>query len=410
MLEHYFKYPRVLRRLRSGSFGEEMDRIAAHLFELGYKHASAKIYISQLGRFSNYVTRNGGPPVDRDTIDHFMCGLPTVASRIAARTAIEHARRIAPHRFAIQQHATPDPDGPLLVAYLEHLRHVRGLEPKTCEGLLLVARRILAWYHHHAPIQSLAAMTGEDVLALVQHLLSLSANHYTRSSTTTYVRTFLRFLRWSDLSSQDLVRFVPRIPCWRMAHLPSRLAWEDVRRVINAIDVTTPSGVRDRALLLLLATTGLRAKELRLLELLDIRWRSGEVLVRRTKAKRDRVVPLLQEAGVALAEYVLHARPRIDSQRVFLSYLPPIRPFGTSGAISRIVRSRLERGGLELPRIAGAHLVRHSLATQLVSQRRPINEVADLLGHRSIDTTAIYVKVALPQLADVALPFPGAAS
>jgi len=410
MLEHYFKYPRVLRRLRSGAFGEEMDRIAAHLFELGYKHASAKIYISQLGRFSNYVTRNGGPPVYRDTIDHFMGDLPTVASRIAARTAIEHARRIAPHRFAIQQHATPDPDGPLLVAYLEHLRHVRGLEPKTCEGLLLAARRILAWYHHHAPIQSLAVMTGEDVLALVQHLLSLSANHYTRSSTTTYVRTFLRFLRWSGLSSQDLVRFVPRIPCWRMAHLPSRLAWEDVRRVINAIDVTTPSGVRDRALLLLLATTGLRAKELRLLELLDIRWRSSEVLVRRTKAKRDRVVPLLQEAGVALAEYVLHARPRIDSQRVFLSYLPPIGPFGTSGAISRIVRARLERGGLELPRIAGAHLVRHSLATQLVSQRRPINEVADLLGHRSIDTTAIYVKVALPQLADVALPFPGAVS
>jgi integrase/recombinase XerD len=250
-------------------------------------------------------------------------------------------------------------------------------------------------------------MTGEDVLALVQHLLSLSANHYTRSSTTTYVRTFLRFLRWSGLSSQDLARFVPRTPCRRLAHLPSRLAWEDVRRGIDAIDVTTPSGVRDRALLLLLATTGLRNKELRSLELQDIRWRSAEVFVRRTKAKRDRVVPLLQEAGAALAEYVLHARPRIDSQRVFLSYVPPIGPFTTSGAISRIVRSRLERGGIELPRVAGAHLVRHSLATQLVSQRRPINEVADLLGHRSIDTTAIYVKVAVPQLADVALPFPG---
>jgi integrase/recombinase XerD len=104
---------------------------------------------------------------------------------------------------------------------------------------------------------------------------------------------------------------------------------------------------------------------------------------------------------------VLHARPRIDSQRVFLSYVPPIGPFRTSGAISRIVRSRLERGGIELPRVAGAHLVRHSLATRLVNQRRPINEVADLLGHRSIDTTAIYVKVALTQLADVALPFPG---
>ena len=100
MLERYFKYPQVLRRLRSGMLGEEMDHIATHLFEVGYKHASAKTYISQLGRFSKYVTRNGGTPVDRDTIDHFMCSLPTVASRVAARTAIQHARRIAPHRFA----------------------------------------------------------------------------------------------------------------------------------------------------------------------------------------------------------------------------------------------------------------------------------------------------------------------
>lgn len=161
--------------------------------------------------------------------------------------------------------------------------------------------------------------------------------------------------------------------------------------------------------MLLLATTGLRNKELRFLELGDIHWRAAEVLVRRTKAGRDRVVPLLQEAGEALAKYVLHARPKIDSHRVFLSPVAPIGPFKFSASISRIVRSRLEHCGIELPRAAGAHLVRHSLATQLVRQRRPINEVADLLGHRSIDTTAIYVKVALPQLADVALPFPGGA-
>ena len=88
-------------------------------------------------------------------------------------------------------------------------------------------------------------------------------NDYTRSSTTSYVRTFLRFLQWSGLNSQDLARFVPRTPCWRLAHLPPRLAWEDIQRAIDAIDVTTPPGMRDRALLLLLATTGLRNKEIR---------------------------------------------------------------------------------------------------------------------------------------------------
>ena len=287
---------------------------------------------------------------------------------------------------------------------------MRGLEPRTCEGLLTSGRRILVWLRDNLPDQRLAKVTGEHVLALVQHFLSLTANDSTRSAATSHVRAFLRFLRWSGLNDQDLVRFFPRTPCWRLAHLPPRLAWEDIQRAIDAIDVTTPSGMRDRAIMLVLATTGLRNKELRALELQDIRWRTAEVLVRRTKGKRDRVVPLLNEAGAALANYILHARPKVGSPRVFLSFAPPPRPFKFPASISRIVRSRLEQSGIELPNAAGAHLLRHSLATQLVRRRRPINEVADLLGHRSIDTTAIYVKVALPQLADVALPFPGDAS
>jgi len=413
MLDFYFTYRGVIRRLRSGALGNEMDRIAAHFFDIGYKPASAKIYISQLARFSEFACRNEGmATIDEGVILRFMLTFQTASPRIAARTAIEHARRVAPERFLTPcRHTTiPDPNGELLVAYLDHLRHVRGLEPRSCEGLLKSARRILAWHKDNLPDRPLAAMSGEHVLGLMQHLLSLSANASTRSSTTSYARSFFRFLRWSDLNSQDLARFVPRTPCWRLAHLPPRLAWEGIRRTIDLIDATTPSGKRDRAILLLLATTGLRNKELRLLELQDIRWRTAEVLVRRTKGKRDRVVPLLDEAGAALADYVLYARPKIASPQVFLSYAPPARPFKCSASISRIVRSRLELGGIELSGAAGAHLLRHSLATQLVAQRCPINEVADLLGHRSIDTTAIYVKVALPQLADVALPFPGGAS
>ena len=117
----------------------------------------------------------------------------------------------------------------------------------------------------------------------------------------------------------------------------------------------------------------------------------------------------LGEAGAALAEYVLHARPRIKDRRVFLSHLPPVRAFSGSSTVSRIVLVRLQRGGVAVQR-GGAHLLRHSLATRLVAQRRPIKEVADLLGHRNIDTTSIYIKVSLPQLADLALPFPGGAS
>jgi integrase/recombinase XerD len=411
MLELYYRYPRVLRRLRAGGLGDEMDRIAAYLFEQGYKRGSAKVYLGRLGSFSGFLSRaTPAAAIDQSVIDGFVAGYSTEAPRVAARTAIELARRVAPERFPVPSAQPDHPHGPLLGTYLDHLRRVRGLEPRTCEGLLLVARRVLAWHDAHGAGQPLSTMTGEHVLSVVEHLVAFSSNAHTRMSTTSCVRAFLRFLHWSDLSGRDLSRFVPRTPCYRLAHLPPRLAWEDVRRAIDATDGTTPVDVRNRAILLLVATTGLRNKELRSLELRDIHWREAKVFVRRTKTKRDRVVPLLQEAGAALADYVLHARPRNGSPRVFLQHVPPVRPIDASSVISRIVRSALERGGLELPRVAGAHLVRHSLATQLVRQRRPINEVADLLGHRSIDTTAIYVKVALPQLADVALPFPGVVS
>jgi site-specific recombinase XerD len=388
-----------------------MDRIAAHLAEIGYTRASAKVYISRLGQFSDFVARHAlTATIDQTMIDRFVNSLATPSPRIAARTVIEHARRVAPERFSIPYQTAADSNGPLLTAFLDHLLQVRGLAPKTCEGLLVTARRILVWYDDQVPNLPLAAMTGEHVLAVVERLLAMSAKDSTRSGCTSHTRTFLRFLRWSGLNDQDLARFVPRTPCWRLAHLPPRLPWEDIRRAIDAIDLTTPKGLRDRAILVLLATTGIRNKELRSLELQDIHWRTAEVLLRQGKARRDRVVPLVQEAGEALTDYILRARPRIDSRQVFLCTVPPVGPFRASAPVSRIVRSRLERSGIKLPRGAGAHLVRHSLATELVSQRRPINEVADLLGHRSIDTTAIYVKVALPQLADVALPFPGGAS
>jgi|SRR5580700_431323 integrase/recombinase XerD len=409
MLEHYFRYPRVLRRLRGGGLGDELDRIAAYLFENGYRRESAKIYLSRLGRFSGFVPRAArGKLIRRAVIDNFVAEHQTEASRIAAQTAIALARRIVPHRFEVRRRE-PDPHEPLLTSYSDYLREVRGLEVKTREGQVLLARRLLAWWDRHHGGEPLSAMTGEHVLALVDNLMRLSTKDATRSATGSYVRRFLRFMRWADLHDQDLARFVPRTPCYRLAHLPRHLVWEDIRKAIDAIDSAMPMGCRDRAILLLLATTGIRNKELRSLVLEDIRWREAQVLIRRTKGRRDRSVPLMHEAGKALADYVLRARPDCRSRRVFLLHHPPVRPIDNSAIISRIVRSALQRVGVAPDGPTGAHLIRHSLATQLVNLRRPINEVADLLGHRSIDTTAIYVKVAVSQLAEVALPFPGGA-
>jgi hypothetical protein len=189
--------------LRGGGLGDELDCIATYLFENGYRHASAKIYLGRLGRFGGVVSR--AKPITQVMIDGFVAGCPTEASRIAARTAIALARRIVPHRFEIR-HREPDPHEPLLTGYSNYLREVRGLAVKTREGQVLAARRMLAWWDRHHASEPLSAMTGIHVLALTGHLMGLSSMDNTRAATGSYMRRFLRFLHWANLNDLDLAR------------------------------------------------------------------------------------------------------------------------------------------------------------------------------------------------------------
>jgi integrase/recombinase XerD len=410
MLELYLKYRRVIERFRGGALGNEIDHIAADLSRAGYRRDSAKLYLARIARFSAFATRSGcnkSAAIPLYVVGRYLKGRRTSGTRWAAQVAIGHAKRCFPERFASGPRIE-DPYRPLLDVYLQHLLVIRGLHPKTCEGLVLTARRMLTWHRKKLPRKSLRELTAKHVLTMTHELLSVCRSDGARSSTTAHMRSFLRYTHWANLNRRDLSAFVPKTPCWRHAHLPPRLAWEDVRRAIDSIDSATPEGIRDRAMMLLFATTGLRNRELRQLDLRDIRWRNAELVLRHTKGHRDRVVPLLEEAGAALAEYVLRARPRTTECKAFLLHSPPLRPFSSSGTVSRIILMRLQRAGIRIER-GGAHLLRHSLATRLVEQRRPIKEVADLLGHRNIDTTSFYVKVAVPQLTEVALPFPGGA-
>ncbi len=410
MLERYFRYPRVLRRLRQGPLAEEIDHIASDLERTGYSAGASKRYLSLVASFSRYASQAGCTEpqlVNAALVERFLAEFPRSASTISlARSALGHVIRHLAERYPHTAPCTSEVPNSLLVDFDAYLREIRGLEGKSREGVLLVARRILSWYREVKPRRPLSRLRAEDVLAFASDLAAQCVAQSTRSAVMSHIRNFLRYLRWTGILGDDLARHVPRTPVWRMARIPDHLAWEDVQRVIDAIDPADPAGRRDRALLLLLATTGMRSGELRRLEFRDIRWRQGEVHLRRTKSRRDRVVPLLKEAGSALADYILHGRPSATEPTVFLTHRPPFRPLRISGVVSAIVRRRLERCGI-CPQRAGAHLLRHSLATEMVRQERPIKEVADLLGHQNIDATAVYVKVALPQLADVALPFPG---
>jgi site-specific recombinase XerD len=411
MLESYFSHPGVLRRMRRGPLTEEIDGLATDLERIGYSGASARRYLSLGATFSRYAAQNGCEKegINAAFVERFLEEVPSSPGmRSQAKTAVGHlVRRLGLRYPQVEgEQVVEGPIAALLAGFDTHMKDVRGLQPRSREGVLRVARRMIEWYQHTYTLRPLSELDGKVVLAFVSHVASSCPNSSSRSEALSCVRGFLRWLRWDGVTQDDLARLVPRVPFWRLAGIPSHLEWSTVRAVIDSIDASTPVGKRDRALLLVLATTGLRSQEVRRLELQDIRWRSGELRVGRTKGGRERVVPLLDEAGRALADYVLHGRPRITEPTVFLRHVPPAGPIAHSSTLASIVRRSLARCGINLPR-AGAHLIRHSLATRMVQRMRPIKEVADLLGHRSIDTTAIYVKVALPQLESVALPFPG---
>lgn len=169
-----------------------------------------------------------------------------------------------------------------------------------------------------------------------------------------------------------------------------------------------PVEYRDRAILSLVAGLGLRAGEVAALDLDDLDWRVGQLRLRAGKCRRERVLPLPQATGTALAEYLRHGRPPHQDRRVFLTLTNPARTF-QAATVTATVRRNLVRAGIPLGRLTGAHMLRHTAASRMINRGASFKDVADVLGHRSLQTTGIYAKLDLDALAGVALPWIGGA-
>ncbi|HEX7269513.1 MAG TPA: tyrosine-type recombinase/integrase [Streptosporangiaceae bacterium] len=219
----------------------------------------------------------------------------------------------------------------------------------------------------------------------------------------TALRSLLRFLHVTGRAPGPLVGAVPAVANWRLAGLPRRLSTGQVEALIEGCDTGSVVGVRDRALLVLLARLGLRTAEAAAVRLEDVNWRFGQILIR-GKGNRVERLPLPQAVGEALIEYLTRTRPACASRSVFLTVrgCPP-RPL-TAMAVRQIVARACTRAGL--PRL-GAHRLRHTLASDLLRAGNSLPQIGQVLRHRSQLSTAIYAKVDTARLRDVARPWPG---
>jgi len=218
------------------------------------------------------------------------------------------------------------------------------------------------------------------------------------------LRSFFRFLFQHGETETDLAGAVPTVPAWQLAVVPKYLTPAEVERVVHACSRNTAVARRDRAIILLLARLGLRASEVIALELDDIDWRAAVLTVRGKGGYHDRL-PLPADVGEAMAAYLRHYRPICTTRRVFIRIKAPYRGFGHPSSISTIVCRALNRAGLQ-PSLKGAHILRHSLATSMLRSGASLDEIGEILRHRTPNTTEIYAKVDINSLRSLALPWP----
>jgi integrase/recombinase XerD len=289
----------------------------------------------------------------------------------------------------------------LLEEFADWLRVERGLATQSVRCYRNQGAKLL----DSLPDPLDEAIAGLDAAAVTGFVVAQagSANSvWSAKAEVTALRALLRFLHLRGMTSGPLVGAVPAVAGWRLAGLPRGLSQDQVTALLTAPDPTTAVGLRDRAILTLLAALGLRSAEVAALGLADLDWARGELLVRGKGAREERL-PLAATVGAALASYLTGARPRCEADTVFVTVRAPIRPL-TAASIRAIMARACRRAGL--PRL-GPHRLRHTLATDLLRAGAPLAEVGQVLRHRSELSTAIYAKVDLDALRTLARPWPG---
>ena len=407
---------RVLSQIQpAGCLQEQLGGFANQLISNDYTVLSARDYMRSAAHLGRWMEVSGVEldEFSEETIakfDRHRCECPGVwrHGHAPSQRCIARVRRFVAYLrdrgvVVAEPAAAPQEIRAPLVGFREWLDSHRGL-----------AERTIGQYEDR--IASMLPALGSDPsrynARLVRRVILTESRNRHLTYTKTFVtalRAFLRFLAAQGKCAPHLDRAVPAIREWKLSALPRYLEAHDVERVIASCDQTRPQGIRDRAVLLLLARLGLRAGDIVALRLDDLDWSHGRVRVR-GKGKKEVRLPLPQDVGDAVLDYLRSARPSSNHERLFLCTNAPVRPFGNSSVVSSIVRGAIERAGLPDPPSKGAHLLRHSAATIMLRSGASLDTVATVLRHESSDMTAHYAKVDLVLLESVVQPWPEVSS
>ena len=387
-----------------GSIVEQFDD---WLIELGYRRNTRKIYIHQTAIIDHYIQKQGRYRLDELTPkDLHACWLSHRPCNVHAAGTTRVLQKFLEYRGLLPGLPVAEPPTPVcsyLNAYRVYLEEVRGLAPRTIYGHLLTASQFLDHLEDNQASLEFIKLNRNDV----EDFVSRAGKKYSRGTlqhVVAQLRCFLRFLTTTGHipTGLDLQIDTPRL--YRQEQLPHSLGWETVRAFLDSIDRETPIGLRDYAMFFLMASYGLRNCDIAALKLDDIHWQSEEIRIVQRKTGYPLILPLTDAVGTVLLHYLRHARPRSHFRQLFLTSKAPVGPLGYT-AVSDAFSARVNSSGLSIP-FRGSHCLRHSYAVHLLRQGTSLKTLGDLLGHRTAESTCVYLRLAIDDLREVPLAVP----
>ena len=393
------------RRRKPGRMGWFIDGYRAWLAGRGYAPGTVINMLAMAGDLGRWMDARdfAASDLDRVMVAEFRDAMRTAGMRnVPGAHGLDRLLQYLEHEGVRAASAVPaTPVEELVQRYRRWLVGDRGLAEATVERYVKLARLFLTQRSTEL-VHSVENLTGTDIVAfLLQESDRLSVGSV--KGRVAELRSLLKFLYLQGLTPRPLATVVPPVAGWRDTGVPKAIPAADVQLLLGGCDRSHPIGVRDFAMLMLVARLGLRSAEVARLELGDIDWRAGQIILR-GKASRQEGMPLPVDVGEALTAYLTQARPSTRIRQVFLAAKAPMRPIAP-GLVSDVTHRACDRAGL--PRI-GAHRLRHSLATEMLRRGATIVEVSQVLRHRDLATTAIYAKVDYAALRAVARPWPAA--
>jgi integrase/recombinase XerC len=407
----------VINWLDKDPIARHLDAYKRYLTDRGYAATTFANCVGSVAHFAQWFRgrRQRVQRIDEATVAEFLdehlpccrCTRPVQRDRRNLSAALGHLLVVLRAQGVVAPPTVrTTPVDEELRRYDEYMDHVRGLAPKTRGMALRIVGRLWASRFGDSAI-SIAAIKPDHVRRFFAQQAKLYSKPANAGTVVATLRGYFRYRASLGDAVHGLIGALSYPANWQLSSLPKTLTTEEVEQLVGSLGKPGRSMMRADAIVRCALDLGLRSGEVARIGLDDINWRAGTITLRHTKSRREDVLPLPAATGKAIAAYLKHERPTTRNRAVFVRHMAPRdEPVGPD-LVRKTIRQAFARAGLPYTR---SHLLRHTMANRLLASGSSLKEVADVLRHRSLNTTLIYAKLDSRKLVEVALPWPGSAA